>query len=83
MSDIVAAAGMELADLFRIVRKIAHRSAVVNGGCRATCYEPLAGEVTIAVLAAEDLARGRPLSERDHARLTQAYARLRAAAAEV
>ena len=36
-SDIVAAAGMELSDLSRIVRKIAHRSAVVSGGFPATC----------------------------------------------
>ena len=41
VSDIVAAAGLDLADLFPDrLRKIAHRCAGVNGGCRATCYEP-------------------------------------------
>ena len=83
VSDIVAAAGMELADLFP--DRPEDRAPLRRGErwVPRDVLRALAGEVTIAVLAAEDLTRGRPLSERDHARLTQAYARIRAAAAEV
>lgn len=79
---ILAAVGLELADLFpeRIkdpspeARKAAHE-AFKRGGW-AAALGVLARESTVVQIAARDLADGKLLSEADHARLVQAAERI-------
>ena len=82
-ADVVAAVGLELSHLFP--DRLTDRAPLRRGErwIPRDVLKAVAHEATIVVLAAEDLARGASLSERDHDRLTQAWHRLRAATSEV
>lgn len=82
-SDVVAAAGLSFADLFPDA--VPDRGPL-RGGQRwvpGDVLRAVAREVTIAAVAASDLAHGRPLGPRDRDRVRLAASRLHAAAQEV
>jgi hypothetical protein len=85
-ADVVAAVGLELADLF--VKKptadmsFAERAALREHGRQAqwkACLNALAYEATIIVIAARMLKRGEPLDDGDEHRVDQALDRITAA----
>lgn len=84
-ADVVSAAGLELADLFPD-RPGDHRQRPTRPGERwipRDVLRAVADEAFLVIIAAEDVAQGRPLTEADRDRLGVAHARLRAAAREV
>jgi len=84
-ADVVAAVGLELRDLFP-ARLDKHRRRPTRPGERwvpRDVLRALADEVLVILLAAEDVAADRAMSDDDRQRVATAEARIRAAAREV
>jgi hypothetical protein len=76
--DIVAAVGLTLGDLF--AKPLEHSAPLrdrrhQHAACEA--LKVLSHESLVALIAAENIARGRPLSDEDRDRLTVAAVRIR------
>ena len=73
--EIVSAVGLELSDLFPAkeigVAKPTRRPFTADDALRCLAFEGM-----LLVIASRDLADGKPLSEKDHARLLVAVARI-------
>lgn len=82
-ADVVAAVGLELRDLFP--ERNDHRQRAIRPRDRFVprdILRCLADEAMLLLIAAEDTANGRPLSDADRDRLAQAVHRVRAGARE-
>lgn len=83
---VVAAVHLELADLFPRGRGDEHRRRPIRRSERHVprdVLSALADEILVVLLAAEDAAAGRAVSDPDRQRLATAEARIRSAAREV
>ena len=79
ISQIVSAAGLELSDLFP-AKPVHHAMPIRRPFSADDALRCLAFEGTLLVIASRDLADGKPLSEKEHARLLVSAARISEAA---
>jgi hypothetical protein len=81
-ADVVAAVGLQLADLFpdRIDHHVAPARDRRHWHAMREAWRTLSGEVFVALVAAENLAAGKTLSDEDRQRLATAVVLIREAA---
>lgn len=77
VQEIVGAIGMDIGELFPPDDKLSHHKPKVKNAFYATdLLKLIEFESTIVIIAANDLAKGKQLSDNDRSRLKQAHERI-------